>query len=236
MSKKIVKIFAFIILLTIIIPTSQAIILDKNQYKLSNLEGPTSPIISGPESGKTGMEYNFSFVSIDPSGFDLFYYIFWDDGNDDGWLGPYDSNISMNISHIWGEKGTYTIQAKAKNTNGTESEWSEHNITIEADVQLEIEEIVGGFLGITAAINNTGTSKATNVVGSVFIDEGMILIGKELTENIGTIEPGNFSGLYNLPMIGFGSITITITVKCNEIGQIKKKATGFILFFYVIVY
>jgi len=236
MNKKIISIFVFIILLAMIMPTSQAIIAHKTQYKLSYLEGPTPPIISGPESGKTGLEYNFSFVSTDPSGFDLFYYIVWDDGTDDGWLGPYDSNVSMNISHIWEEKGTYTIQAKAKNTNGTESEWSQHNITIAADVKIEIGEIVGGLLGITASINNTGTSEATSVVGSVLVEGGMMLLGQELTENIGTIDAGNSSGVYNIPMIGFGTIEIIITVKCNEIGQVKKTASGFMLFFYVIIH
>ncbi len=236
MNKKIINILVCIILLAVIIPTSQAIITHKTQYKLSYFEGPTPPIISGPESGKAGMEYNFSLVSTEPSGFDLFYYIFWGDGTDDGWLGPYASNVSMNISHIWEEKGTYTIQAKAKNTNGTESEWAEHNITIAADVKIEIGEVVGGLLGITAVINNTGTSEATGVVGSVLVEGGMMFLGQELTENIGIIDAGNSSGVYNIPMIGFGTIDIIITVKCNEIAQVKKTVSGFILFFYVIIH
>ena len=63
-----------------------------------------------------------------------------------------------------------------------------------------------------------------------------MFIGQEISENIGTIDPGNFSGVYNIPMLGFGSIEITITAKCNEVGQVKKTITGFILLFYVIVH
>ena len=237
MNKKIADLFILMISLTIVIPTCQAIVMDKNQYNISYLEGPTSPIISGPEEGITGTIYNFTLVSTDSSGFNLSYYIEWGDGNVEEWIGPYVSGVSLNISHIWEEWGTFTIKAKARNSNGTESEWSEgHNITITADVKLKIGEIVGGLLGVTAVINNTGTHEATGVVGSMIVEGGTMFIGQEISENIGTIDPGNYSGVYNIPMLGFGSIEITITAKCNEVGQVKKTITGFIILIYVIIH
>ena len=223
-----------LILVTLILPTTQSVeILNKNTQQIFS-SGPTPPIITGPESGVKKVEYNFSFVSTDPTILDLFYYLDWGDGNVVEWIGPYPSCQIVNLSHIWEENGTFTIRAKSKNTNETESDWSEnHYITITHGVELEIGEIVGGLLGVTSIINNTGINNATNVVASITIDSGFILIGKGITDNIGTILPGNFSGIYNIPVIGFGSINITISVKSNEVNEIRKTAKGFLLFFYI---
>lgn len=199
-------------------------------------DGPTAPIITGPEFGEPGIEYNFTFFSTDPLGLELFYYIDWGHGNISEWIGPYASNISFNISHIWEIEGNYTILARCNNTNGTLSEWSDgFNITIAKFVNLEIGEIVGGLLGITTIINNTGIKNATGVVANVTVKGGTLLIGDKVTNDIGTIEPGNSSGVYNVPVLGFGIIDISVTVRCNETANLKKNARGFLLFFYIIM-
>lgn len=237
MKNKLVRLFVCLILIIFIIPTTQSVEKIKPYNQQIFTSGPTSPIIAGPESGVKKVEYNFSFVSTDPSILDLFYYIEWGDGNVEEWIGPYSSGLKINLSHTWDENGTFTIRAKSKNTNETESDWSEnHNITIIHGVELEIGEIVGGLLGVTSIINNTGINNATNVVASIKIDGGIIFIGKEISENLGTIEPGNYSGIYDIPLLGFGLINIIISAKSDEVKEIKKTASGFLLLFYIKMY
>jgi len=56
----------------------------------------------------------------------MIYYLFdWGDGTYSGWVGPFESGKKAKISHIWNEKGTYTIRVKAKDSSGAQSEWSD---------------------------------------------------------------------------------------------------------------
>ncbi|MCX6664239.1 MAG: PKD domain-containing protein, partial [Euryarchaeota archaeon] len=57
---------------------------------------------------------------------DQIYYLFdWGDGNDSGWMGPYNSGDICKESHIWSTKGNYAVKVKAKDTFGAESPWSD---------------------------------------------------------------------------------------------------------------
>jgi len=84
---------------------------------------PQTP--SGPSSGKTGEEYSYSSLSIDPDDDDVFYLFDWDDGTDSGWLGSYNSGDTVTASHTWTEQGDYQIKVKAKDEYGVESPWSD---------------------------------------------------------------------------------------------------------------
>jgi len=84
---------------------------------------PQTP--SGPSSGKTGKEYSYSSVSIDPDGDNIYYLFDWGDDSNSGWLGPYDSGDIVSASHVWDNEGSYEIRVKAKDIYGKESEWSD---------------------------------------------------------------------------------------------------------------
>jgi parallel beta-helix repeat protein len=85
---------------------------------------PIKPEISGPNSGKPGIEYEYSFnLSSDPDGDDIYLFVEWGDGNSTGWSGPYTSDITIKIMHMWNESGTYTIKAKLKDYCN-ESDWT----------------------------------------------------------------------------------------------------------------
>ena len=84
---------------------------------------PSRP--TGPINGKMGIEYNYSTSSTDPQGNDLYYFFYWGDGTNSGWLGPYKSGEEVKASNIWQIKANYKIRVKAKDTNGHESEWSD---------------------------------------------------------------------------------------------------------------
>jgi hypothetical protein len=84
---------------------------------------PDIPTIDGQTNGKAGIEYEYTIKSTDPEGDDLYYYISWDDGNIDDWIGPYNSGEEVVVSHTWSEKGTYTLRVKAKDEYNMQSDW-----------------------------------------------------------------------------------------------------------------
>ncbi|UCF49974.1 MAG: hypothetical protein JSU91_00400 [Thermoplasmatales archaeon] len=91
---------------------------------LVKLEGsnqaPSAPEINGPVNGKTGVSYEYGFVSIDPDGDDIAEYIVdWDDGSRiEIIFGPFASGEEIALNHTWAKQGSYTITAKAKDING----------------------------------------------------------------------------------------------------------------------
>ena len=84
---------------------------------------PETPAISGQTSGSAGVDYDYTFVTIDPEGEDVYYFIDWGDDQFENWIGPFDSGEEVLISHMWEEQGTYTIRAKAKDIYEGESSW-----------------------------------------------------------------------------------------------------------------
>jgi len=93
-------------------------------------DAPETPSIDGPTSGSVGIEYNYTISSKDFDGDDIYFFIDWDDGNTEEWIGPYSSEENVKISHVWDKKKTYTIEIKAKDIFDSESDWAELRITI----------------------------------------------------------------------------------------------------------
>ncbi len=91
---------------------------------------PNAPDISGFENGKINIEYNYNFITTDPDGNNIFYFIDWGDENNTGWLGPYLSGEEISVSHKWSEKGTYFIKAKAKDIFDEESDFTTFEVTM----------------------------------------------------------------------------------------------------------
>jgi len=83
-------------------------------------DAPSAPDIDGTTSGTPGIEYDYSFVATDPNDDDVLYFIEWGDGTTTGWIGPYASGQEIVESHSWSSKGSFTITAKAKDTNENE--------------------------------------------------------------------------------------------------------------------
>jgi len=94
---------------------------------------PTTPIISGPLSGKVNTPLTYSFTSWDPNLDQISYYVDWGDGTPSTWSAFQNSGIPYSASHTWSTQGTYTISAKAKDTQGAESSVSTLTITIPRD-------------------------------------------------------------------------------------------------------
>ncbi|NIP44455.1 MAG: choice-of-anchor D domain-containing protein, partial [candidate division Zixibacteria bacterium] len=92
---------------------------------------PDVATINGPSSGSTSIEYEFDFLSVDPDGNDLFYYVEWGDGEVENWVGPYPSDQKVTILHGYESTGTYTIRARAKDIHDAQGPWSD-DFTFEA--------------------------------------------------------------------------------------------------------
>jgi outer membrane protein assembly factor BamB len=91
---------------------------------------PTAPTISGKTKGKIDKTYDYTFASTSPIGNDVFYQIDWGDGSITDWIGPYDSGESIIMNHSWSDKGTYTIKARAKDTDNNWGPWGELEVTM----------------------------------------------------------------------------------------------------------
>ncbi len=88
-------------------------------YGRDNLP-PNAPTITGPNSGKAGLSYEYTFTSTGPDGDDVKYYIEWGDGNSE-WTNDFTaSGTPVTVSHIWTSQDTYTITAKAQDEYGLE--------------------------------------------------------------------------------------------------------------------
>jgi hypothetical protein len=93
-------------------------------------EPPKKPSINGPENGKVGKEYEYTFITTYPNLDELEYYIKWGDGHVEVWKGPYNSGGEVKFSHIWVKEDTYTIQAKVRDIYGEESDWGFLEVTM----------------------------------------------------------------------------------------------------------
>ena len=96
----------------------------------SQEDAPDAPVIQGPGLGATGSEQTYEISAYDEEGDDVYFYIDWDDGTYDEWIGPAASGEEMEVSHTWEQRGDYTIRAKAKDTNNVESFWSTLEVTM----------------------------------------------------------------------------------------------------------
>ncbi len=100
-----------------------------NTFVILSNNPPDTPSINGYIEGKTGKEYEFEFNTNDPNGDDVKYYIDWGD-NKTELTDFYTSGEKVVIKHIWFEKGTFEIKAKAIDVYGDESDWGTLDVTM----------------------------------------------------------------------------------------------------------
>jgi hypothetical protein len=84
---------------------------------------PNKP--SGTTSGKIKVVYTYTTSTTDTNGDQVYYMWDWGDGTQSNWLGPYNSGITINTTHKWTTKGSYSIKVKATDINGAESSLSD---------------------------------------------------------------------------------------------------------------
>lgn len=88
------------------------------QFKTIKNDPPIIPDIIGPSNGIPGVEYTYCVNISDPDNDSLYVLWNWGDGITSDWHGPYESGEEVCNSHVWNEKGKYTISATIKDYNG----------------------------------------------------------------------------------------------------------------------
>lgn len=89
-----------------------------------NPQKPDKP--TGPNKGKTNMEYIYTTKTIDPNQDNIKYGWDWDgDMIADEWTKYYNSNETISITHTFTQEGPFNIGVKARDIDGHESQWSD---------------------------------------------------------------------------------------------------------------
>jgi hypothetical protein len=104
-------------------------------YGLTN-DPPEKPSITGTVKGVPDVPYNYTFTAVEPDGENIKYVIDWADGNQEETV-YVSSGESITMSHTWADRGRYTIQAKAVDVVGKESEWGTLNIQMPTTYTIE---------------------------------------------------------------------------------------------------
>ena len=97
---------------------------------------PNIPTITGPTSGRIGVPLEFTVVTTDPDGQDIWYDIFWGNAGS-GDEGPFPSGEEQIFEHTWTKNGQFTIKVKAIDTKGAISEVGTLNIRISRSRSIE---------------------------------------------------------------------------------------------------
>ena len=189
--------------------------------------------LRGPDRGREGVKYWFSTDNVDDiDGKDLYYMFDWGDGENSGWIGPYEpgEDVEVHAWHRWEEPGDYTVKVKVKD-NYYETDWVEKDLHID---YLEIHGVTGG-LGVSASIKNMADySKdidwTIQVAGGIF----GFHVFKEDSSGILSLGPDETEMIYTDGMLfGLGPIEIKIEAECTG-ESITEIIDAFILGFYII--
>ncbi|RLI62921.1 MAG: hypothetical protein DRO67_06585 [Candidatus Asgardarchaeum californiense] len=196
---------------------------------------PSIPSIRGPTSGETGQELTFYFVTEDPDE-DQVYYMIDFGGDVTGWIGPSDSGVEIYHNYTFDEVETYIIKAKAKDSEGHESEWTpagyEHEVVItEAPVpdekELNVSVSTLSFGRIIFTVENVGDVNMENVDWIVNVTGGLLgRVEYEVNCTIDSIEVGDSVrettgwpiGSSSIPS-GFGRVTVKISLTDGDYTQ-----------------
>lgn len=79
---------------------------------------------SGPTEGKSGENYVYSCLAVDPDDDKIKYCYDWDDGNY-SWTDWLNSGENAEVTHSWQNNGLYSLKVKAFDINGLGSDWSD---------------------------------------------------------------------------------------------------------------
>jgi len=156
---------------------------------------PEIPTVGGPKYGKIEGSYDYTFVSTDPEGENIRYYIDWGDGTIDEWIGPYASGSTESVTHTWSKIGDFQIKAKAKDTRNIESGWADPKtveITEEGPIGIKIKLVSVGR--VSAYITNNCEETLHNIHWNISAKRDK-LIGKIDVSKNGTIDELPSEGL-----------------------------------------
>ncbi len=194
---------------------------------------PSTPQVSGGSQGDVGRRIDFTFTSTDPKNSQVYYWIEWGDGSHEEWFGPCESGVDATVSHSWDTVGNFTILAKAKNSDGAESEWSAPTVISIVAPQLELGPIQGGLFKVKTFVINKGAIEITQIHWNITLTGGAFK-GKASNGVLSTIPGDGQQKISSDFIIGFGKTTITVTASyTNSTASKSQNATIFLFFIKV---
>jgi outer membrane protein assembly factor BamB len=101
---------------------------------------PAAPTIAGQANGRIKRTYGYTFTSTSPREKQIYYFIDWGDGTTTDWLGPYASGETLTLNHSWKSKGTYTVQARAKDTGNLWGPWGTLSVTMPCSYETPFQQ------------------------------------------------------------------------------------------------
>jgi hypothetical protein len=106
---------------------------------------PETPSIQGPTEGKPKISYEYTFMAVDPENDQVMYFIDWGDGTNSSWVGPYESNENVTLSHTFAKKGGYTVKVQAQDIYAAVSQWGSLQVTMPSAVSVFLTEWLSHF-------------------------------------------------------------------------------------------
>jgi len=195
---------------------------------------PTTP--NGPAHGGINIEYTYTTSTTDPDQDQVWYQ--WNFGPyTTNWFGPYASGASVQTQYMWTVPGTYEVKVKAKDQNEYESDWSTPRLVTITDLKplLTIGTINGGLLAVSTDVTNSGEASATNVFWEITVDGNFIVSGQTMSGTIPSLDVNNITSIENTPVLGFGNVIITISIKADGVPEVTKTINGFVFFVFIII-
>lgn len=101
---------------------------------ISQNYAPAKPTVSGTFKGDEDRRYTYTIATNDPDGDMVFFYVDWGDGENSGWIGPYNSGEQVRVNHIWDDDGSYLLKVKAKDPYDAESDWTINEVRMPYNV------------------------------------------------------------------------------------------------------
>jgi len=132
------KIMSILVILTIGILLSSGIGIAGLPCMYTNFENnsPGRPKITGPDIVHGPGPHEYTFKAIDPDGDNISYQIDWADGDISEWTDWYMSDEEISRSHIYNDKETYQIKARAKDIHGAIGDWGVFYLTVSKRTQI----------------------------------------------------------------------------------------------------
>jgi len=204
------------------------------QIQIGNSLPPLPPNVDGTAVGKPNKEYSYTAETTDPENDQILYKFDWGDGTTSEWLGPFNSGEPVTETHAWTSLGNYSVKVRAKDIEDATSYWSDPFTVYMRLPVIDLGTIEGGLLKASVNVRNYGLAEADEISWSIIIEGGLILIGRETTGIITTIEAGGVATISTGPIIGFGSTRVIATVEIDEGSDYRSQGAN-ILFFIVLV-
>ncbi len=97
---------------------------------------PNTPTITGPLTVKPEVFVNYTIVTTDPDGDDIYYEVYYEDNwaeipvSYDYIIGPYKSGVNATTEVLFSGKGIHTLEVRAIDIAGLKSEWGTLDIKV----------------------------------------------------------------------------------------------------------